>query len=99
MPVHLPLERGLSSLLTALLLIGLHHVPQRVIESMVAEQLEKLVATALPDVFHDLRHYQAYTLFLQEREQRTQGLRRRIVHIIHGGRIDAEPAYRRLRPR
>src|SRR5215470_10251192 len=46
MVVHLPLARGLVVLRTALLLIGLHHVPQRVIERLVAEQLEQLVATA-----------------------------------------------------
>src|SRR5262249_43969115 len=63
-------QRGLSSLLTALLLIGLHHVLQCVIESLCAEQLEQLVATALPDVFHHLRHHQAYPLFLQYREKR-----------------------------
>src|SRR5262245_12609053 len=35
MVVHLPLARGLDALRTALLLIGLHHVPQRVIERLV----------------------------------------------------------------
>src|SRR5262245_18615352 len=33
MVVHLPLARGLDALRTALLLIGLHHVPQRVIST------------------------------------------------------------------
>ena len=70
MLVHLPLERGLYSLLTALLLIGLHHVPQRVIASLFAEQLEQFVATTRSDVFHDLRNHKTYILFLQYRKQR-----------------------------
>ena len=37
MVVHLPLARGLDALRPALLLIGLHHVPQCVIESLCAE--------------------------------------------------------------
>jgi hypothetical protein len=45
------------------LLIGLHYLPKGVVESVFAEQLKKLIAAALPDVFHDLGHDQAYALF------------------------------------
>src|SRR6478752_2567335 len=66
-----------------LLLIGLHYLPRRVIKSLFAKYLKKLVATSLPDVFHDLSHEEANALILQYRDKRTQGLGCGIVHIVH----------------
>src|SRR6516165_9491572 len=74
MLVYLPLERELYSLLTALLLIGLHHVPQRVIESLFAEQLEQFVATTLSDVFRDLRNHKVYALWLRKSRKTSESV-------------------------
>jgi len=72
--------------------IVLYDILQRVIEGILTEQLAEIVTTLFPDIVHDLRDNQPYTLVLQGRENRAQCLRRGVVHVIDRGGIEAEPA-------
>ena len=61
--------------LPRMFLIGLHDIIQRVLESVLSEQLPQPIAACFPDVLQNLRHHQAYALFLHEREQGPQRFR------------------------
>ena len=74
----------------------LDDVLQPVVVGILANQLPHLVACSGIEVIHDFRNDQPYSSRLQLRVHRPERLRRGIVDIVHRGRIDAEPAQRRL---
>ena len=75
-----------------LLPIILHDVLQRVVEGVLTKQLAEIVATLFLDIVQHLGNHQANPLVLQNPEQRTQRVCRRVVHVIDRRGIEAEPA-------